>query len=371
MKQKNARQELRYSQKIRRGATLVFVAILMTVVMMFAGFGIDFSRMYAYKAQLKVLADAAALSGVTDLKNGVAEGTAKSRAVTFKASNLVNNQTAALDAADVVPVQYNYSTRAWVASTWANANGVQATPRYTADWTVGRIFGVTNRTLRETSVAAIGGSVIQSGCLAPFAIPYAELLPVIGRARTDTLYSLQMSDIDRLAGLLGGSPQLVTLNMASGGTKPYSPGWFGLIDFFPQSNGQPLQKLGNALVDAVDGCRNGNLGSVGDSLHVTVGARGLNGNPNNLRQKWQALCGSPSYQSCTRTIQIPVVNRWNGRRGNNAYWTINYIASFQLTRMQIGGSSMSIIGYFNTDPVGGGTAFSPLPGPVQGASLVY
>ena len=48
----------------RRGATIVLVAILMTVIIGFAGVAIDLSRLYVMRAQLQTTADATAIAGI-------------------------------------------------------------------------------------------------------------------------------------------------------------------------------------------------------------------------------------------------------------------------------------------------------------------
>ncbi len=371
MKDEKARSSDKRTQQQRRGATLVFVAVLMTVVMMFAGIGIDFSRMYTYKAQLKVLADAAALSGLTDLKNGVAEATAKTRAVGFKSNNKVNNQVAVLDATDIVPVQYNFANGTWAVSSWASANGVLATPRYTADWTLARVFGVSTRTLRDSSIAAIVGSYTSSACMVPIAIPYSNLLRAINPANVDTSRTLTPADIAILA---ANNTQIQLTGTQNGSGDMLSPGWFSLINF-GDGNGNK-KDVAASLIDALNGCTVGNSVSVGDWIDVVTGGGGWNGKPND--DLWEDLCDSSNanknkqLENCQRTIQIPVVNAWNGNSGTGAAWQIEYIAAIKLTKIvpPTGAAKPAEVwGYFTTDK-SGGSNFSPFPGPVQASSLV-
>ena len=53
-------------QRNRSGATLVLVAILMTVIIGFAGIAIDASRLYVMRAQLQTTADASAIAGIVE-----------------------------------------------------------------------------------------------------------------------------------------------------------------------------------------------------------------------------------------------------------------------------------------------------------------
>lgn len=59
-----------HAKAVRRGAIVVFAAIMMTVIFALAAFAIDLSYVAVSKAQLQVTADAAALAGVVQLPNG-------------------------------------------------------------------------------------------------------------------------------------------------------------------------------------------------------------------------------------------------------------------------------------------------------------
>ena len=76
--------------KQRKGATLVLVAVSISVLVAFAGLGMDAARMYAFVAQLKTAADAAALSAVNSKKNGQTVADAKTRALALRVNNRVN-----------------------------------------------------------------------------------------------------------------------------------------------------------------------------------------------------------------------------------------------------------------------------------------
>jgi Flp pilus assembly protein TadG len=359
---KEVRSQQGRIQKARRGATLVIVALLTTLLMSFAAFGIDFGRMFAYKSQLKVLADASALSAVTDLKNGALESVAKTRALALRTVNTVEGQLAAFVAADIEPGTYNISTGAFTASTWDAANAVRTTPRHRADWTLARIFGVNNRLLAESSIAALG-SYNSSACLAPFAIPYANLLSQIPPFNTDTSRSLTQADIDFLA---TNNTPFTLMGDDTGNRNMLSPGWFALIDAGFGSNNQGVR---DALDNALDGCNVGLSLGVGDWLQVVTGNGGWQSNT----QRWRDLCGGNNQMNnCTRVVQVPIVKSWNGLSGGNAEWRVNYVAAIRLTRINIpnGNASPEIYGYFTLDQTGGGSGLSIFPGPVQGVALV-
>lgn len=346
----------------RKGATLVIVALLMTVLMMFAGFGIDFSRMYAYKAQLKVLADAAALSAAADLKNGTTEATANSRVTDLKSVNLVENTEA--DSVLIEPGRWDFTNEVFSVTSWSDADAIRATPQYAADWTIARIFGVNSRTLVESSVAAIG-SYVSSACLAPIAIPYMNLLRAIDPANTDTSTVLDYDDIRALA---QNNTEVQLTGTQDGDGDMLSPGWFALINL-GDGNGNN-QDVRDALDNALDGCLVGKVINTGDWIDVIPGTGGYNSN----QQRWRDLCdGTPQMTNCQRIIQIPIVNSWNGASGTGAAWEVVYVAAIQLTRIVFptgAAKPAEVHGIFTVDTQGGGSGFSQFPGPVQGIALV-
>ncbi len=361
---KEARLQRSRVQKARRGATLVIVALLTTLLMSFAAFGIDFGRMFAYKSQLKVLADAAALSAVTDLKNGATEADAKARAIALRTVNTVEGQLATFVDADIEPGTYTFASDSFEVTSWANATAVRTSPRHTSDYTLARVFGRANRALRESSIAALG-SYVSSACLAPIAIPYSNLLRSINPNNVDTSRTLTAADLAFLAA--NNTPIQLTGSVPGSGDM-LSPGWFSLINL-GTGNGN-TQDVQAALVNALDGCAVGYVASVGDWLDIVPGTGGWNSNV----QQWRDLCGGNNQMNnCTRTIQIPVVNSWNGQPGTQAAWQIEYVAAIRLTRivMPTGASSPAEVhGYFTLDQAGGGVGLSPFPGPVQGVALV-
>ena len=222
------------SLRKRRGVTLVLVALLITVLTGLTAFGVDFSRMYAARAQLKVVTDAAALSAVTDLAKGVTDkSVADARALLLRRTNLVEQRTLTddeMNGNDIVPVRWSRNAVApFPVVAWRDANAVQVTARYTASWLLARIFGVTQKRLSATSVAALG-SPWQSHCFKPWAIPYTNVLATLGRTPTDTSYRLTDADIallrDNRVPIAFRSP--VEPSMAAVGWSPRSR-WVGII----------------------------------------------------------------------------------------------------------------------------------------------
>lgn len=343
----------------RRGATIVLVAVLLTVLLGIAGFAIDFARMYAFKAQLKVLSDAAALSAVTDLKFGASVDDARTRAVNLRTTNVVENTLADITVADIEPGQWNANV--FTVTDWTTANAVRATARHQANWTLGRVFGVQSQALAESSIAALG-SYVSSACLAPFAIPYSSLLERLNKSSENPLtYELSGEDIAALSGSTGG------FTLSEGG-DPLAPGSFSLVNF-TDGNGNK-KTVEEALLDILDGCTTGTFVSVGDWIDAVPGSGGWQGN----QQLWRQVCnGNNQLNNCNRRLQIPIVNMVNGEPGTNAEFRVNYLGAMQLSRIDLPNGQANpgkIYGQFSLDVGGGGAGFSPFPGPVQGIALV-
>src|SRR5581483_5116852 len=80
----------------RRGTTMVLIMLVMVVILGFAAFAIDVSGMYAYRAELRRAADAAAHAGALELtKQGF--NTADNVATTFANNNQVAGQNPVVD----------------------------------------------------------------------------------------------------------------------------------------------------------------------------------------------------------------------------------------------------------------------------------
>ncbi|HEX4796238.1 MAG TPA: pilus assembly protein TadG-related protein [Humisphaera sp.] len=82
----------------RRGAVLIWFIVLLTALMALASLGVDFARVQVVKTQLRRTADAAARYAA----NGLADGTAVTRAITAAAENPVNGVAYTMSASDAV-----------------------------------------------------------------------------------------------------------------------------------------------------------------------------------------------------------------------------------------------------------------------------
>jgi Flp pilus assembly protein TadG len=366
----------RNQRDARGGVTLVLVAISVTVLFMFGGFGMDFARMYAYKAQLKTLTDAASLAAATEKRLAGTEADATARAVALKSGNKVNGSAIAqLADSNISYGTWDFTTKVFTATgNYTTANAVRARARYTADWTLARVFGAQTRTLVSESVAALG-SLGTSQCLKPWAVPYSNMLVTLGRAATDTGYRMTNADVNTLrtnqtpikfkisSGNTSGGDGTVGGTVISGN---YYAVKFGPVQYANGTSGTP-NNGGNAYRDNVASltCASTGTAGVDDWLDLE------NGNmvgPTN--QGLADLCGQNGNGnglfSCNKTIVVPI---WSTRSSPsaNAWVRILYIGTFQLTGKN---ASDEILGYLTALSTSPGTGFVPRPGPVSAAALV-
>lgn len=353
----------------RRGATILLVAITLTVLLAMAGLAVDFARMYVFKAQLKTLADAAALSAVTDLKNGAAEGPARDRAINMREGNRVEGALASIAPADIEPGTWVIgSPGTFVPGPWIGATAVRVTARYTADFTLGRAIGAAAQTLSETSVAALG-SYVSSACVAPFAIPYTAIVDAIGPAKSAPLNLLSPSDLENLA-----SSDSVLLEVFDDIGEDNA---FAFVSW-DDAEGDP-RSIAEMLEDAIDGCTSGTFVQVGNELR-RVNSRSEWEYPFNPRRSgeasWYELCGGSRFgalDDCTRTLQVPIVVPPPEGAADPGRYVVQYIGALQIARIDIMRSVAPrprIRGRLTIDTQGGGSGYSPYLGPVSGIALV-
>lgn len=362
----------------RKGATMVLIAVVMAVLMMFSGIGIDFGRMYSYVAQLKTLTDAAAHAAAIELRNGGTEPDAQARALALKPQNRVDGlNIAAMDAVDIEPGTWDYSSRSFVTTVWASATAVRATARYNATWSLARIFGVSNRLLTQQSIAALG-SIGSSSCMKPWAVPYTNMLQTLGRSPTDTTYDLTPADVEYLsANQVPIKFKISSSSDSQGGATVgstvisgnYYAVKFGPVQYADGRSGNP-DNGANAYRDAIEdtGCDARRSASIGDYLDMENGnMQGPTG------RALYDFCGYGNGNppkagfTCNRDIQIPI---WNGSTSTsgNAWVRIQYIGTFRLTGFN---SADEVMGYLTSLDGSGGGGFRPAPGPVKAVALVF
>ncbi len=339
----------------------------------------DFSRMYSFKAELKTLSDAAAMSAALDLVNGVTESQAESHVTSLLSLNRVEgSQLASITSSDVTPVTWNFATKVASSTTWANANAVQVVAHYTASWSLARMFNVTTRVLSETSIAALGSRKTHS-CIKPFVFPYGAVLSQLGKSPTNVAYNLTAVDINALSSY--GTAKAFAENDSINATATAEYEWGNTYQ-----GGTTQANFASALT----GCASGTLGV--DSI---LRARPNIGDTTSILNAEDALCGSATV-CATPTIMVPIYDSGvdttvtiaagqtvcTGKKKKQHCTTtttttyqsyaltyhIKYVGAFQLTKQDTSG----IWGYFTTinSPHQGASTFTTAPGPVTSAVIV-
>lgn len=363
----------RATKRERRGGTIVLVAVVMTVLIMFGGWGIDFARMYAFQAQLKVLTDAAAHAAAIEIQRNGTEANAKTRALALKTYNQVEGtHTATMDDTNITPGTWNASTRTFTATAWASATAVRARARYTANWSLARIFGVSQRTLMQQSVAALG-AIGSSSCLKPWAVPYSNMLQTLGRSPTDTAYRLTSTDVANLrANQTPIAFKISSGNSDNGGATVggtlisgnYYAVKYGPVQFANGTSGTPASGGNNYRDNIADtGCNSTGAAAVGDWLDMENG--NMVGPTGDGMRTFCGISGNPKKFNCSKSVVMPIWNQQSTGSGN-AWVKILYIGAFQLTEYDDG----VVTGYLTALNGAGSGGFTPSPGPVSKAAIV-
>ena len=384
---------VRRQVEARKGATLVLVAMLLVVLTGFVGVGVDFARAYAFKTQLKTVTDAAALAGAIEMIEAFSAGTAANEAPQTAAlgyvpiNTLEGIQTAYSADSNVDAVAWDFDNRAIDVSKGSNgslddnydspdANAIRVVARYTMNTTFGRIFGVTDWTLVDTTIAALG-SVGPQDCLKPWAVSYQTLLQSLfpnGLPPEGVNYNLKPEDIAALTAnqspvtLLQGSGDPVTPgNIAQ--VVTYEPEWPAQV---PDANGSPYAK---AIKTST--CPNKVIGP-GTWLETDPGAgNGQTGNP--LKDFCTAHGGVTTQGrdfTCTGSPKVKLA-LWdinNGLSGANLEYRVKYIGVFAVTGFhkatgQPGENPDQMFGYFSTMAADGG--FVGGVGPTFKGAIVF
>jgi hypothetical protein len=138
----------------RRGATLVFVAVLIIAFVGMAAFAVDLSRFHVGASELRTSSDAAALRGALQLQRVPGVSPADSvRRFSFQTNRALNDSVRIANA-DVVPVFWNDTTANYAVG-WDLANAVEVRARQTSGLIFGRLLGATGLTPERRSIAWI------------------------------------------------------------------------------------------------------------------------------------------------------------------------------------------------------------------------
>lgn len=340
----------------RRGATLVMVAMLMTVLLMFVGLGVDFARMYLFRAQLTSLGDATALTSISDLRLG---RQAESQLIDAARDVLINNHAGdgGRRSLRIEAGQWHFGQEAFVPSTWAGATSVRVTATLTADWTLARIFGSTTKTLNSYSVASFA-AVRSSACMRPFLMPYGALLARLGRSSQDLTYRLSPTDLNTLRNATAVFPY--TLGNATA---------VSTTGFVPAAYRTPVNSESNLANALLPGCGATTTLSVGDSAYAYSG--GVTGTA--VLNALDKLCpgtGDVWNRTCTPapTLHVPIYDAAFMVSGAMRY-RVRYIGAFRLTRVSRESVGDRIYGTFTALNATGGGDVLRETGPVYRASL--
>lgn len=357
----------------RQGATLVIVAILLTLLVGMAGVAVDISRLYVFKAQLQTTVDASALAAIIEVERGRATNAA-AVALQYVPFNQVERQTATVDAGNVEPGTWDFTTRSFAPlGSWTDPglNAVRVTATYPAAFTLATVFGVQGHTVQAVSVAALG-SVGPADCLQPFGIPYSNLLYALGHDPADVGYNLTDDDIATLRTLTATSN--INFKIGAQGTSYGTPlpGNYYPVDYEPimyatGKAGSPT-KGGDAYRSNINGCTGSNQATISPGDYL------LTENGNMVGPTGQgilALCGGVlgSNGECNPpagvAVRAPIWDYTTTQFTGTTAVHVKYIGAFVITRYS---ASTGVYGYFSSMAASG--VFSSNPGPLTKAVLV-
>lgn len=339
----------------RTGATMVMVAILITVLLGMAAMAIDVSRLFVMREQLQTASDAAALAGAVELLHQRSDAVAGT-AVDYARLNRVEAQQPDVSPVDVELGIWDFGAGLFTPvpkANWTEAgvNAVRVTSRYATSYTFARVFDEAGSTLQTRAVAAVG-YVAEASCVKPWAMSYQDLLDALfgEGARSALSYDLQPEDVASLA----------RVDILNGNTAPFAPGNIGEVRFGG----------GGSYADDISGCSRATV-SPGETIEAEPGM-GSGQTVHALRDFCDAHGGSyppgngNSDFTCIGAPKVKVV-LWDtmdaggsGKGGANARYHVKYVGVVAITGYSK--KAPYITGYFTALASDGafGTVASPL-----------
>ncbi|MGI9077794.1 MAG: pilus assembly protein TadG-related protein [Gemmatimonadaceae bacterium] len=170
----------------RRGAVLVMVAVLLTVLLGFGAFAIDLSQVMAHRSELQRAADAAALAAVVQLTTS-APDSADEVARAYSAANPVMG-----NAPTVVSAEYgrwngitfdsfpcSFQPTGCVTGDAYGAGAFRLRVSSVSPAIFGQLLGVVSSTVKAEAVAWTSPNVEVTDCLKPVVMPYQALTATI------------------------------------------------------------------------------------------------------------------------------------------------------------------------------------------------
>jgi len=350
----------------RRGATLVLIGIMMTVMVGMTGAAVDFSRMYAFKAQLQEIADAGAMAGAIELVKGRNNAFVPDSSRKFTQLNHVNGADTAWVARDSVQGgTWDFTNRTFTPKTWGDAsvNSVRVSAIYTAPYTFARIFGANTSALSGVAVAAVG-YVGVTNCLKPWAVSYADMLKALpnGATLNPLTYNLTAADVQYL------SSNQAPVAFQVDNSDPTAGGNIANVKVSDPWNGS------NSYKDAISGsCANLEIGP-GTWLDASP-AEGQGTTTNAVK----TLCGvngqGQNAFACNQAVKLAVWDQMNGANGGApVQYRVKFVGAFVITGYDPGNGGgktstpQRVTGYFSAMASEGG--FTSTPTPLTGKAVL-
>lgn len=377
--------------KVKKGATMILVLLLMVAFIGVAAISLDFSRMYLYRTQLHTATDAGALVGAQRIMRNDYT-TADDSAVAYTQNHLVEGTAPAITLGQVVPGYWDFPTASFTPApggnwTLTSNNAVQVSATHTANFTFGKFFGFTTSVRSATSIAAVG-SVGASNCIKPWAVPYEMLLLSLYPTSSpgnpyNFAYNLTASDVATLSAFTAANN--VFLKVGNPAQSPLPGSFYAMREppflYANGTLGNPWPPGGNNYANAIaaacdDPLMQHSIGP-GDWLQSdqgnTVGP---------TKQGTAALCGVPPSANFICSPPVPIkMGMWDiwsstataGTTTANCppqCFRVKYIGVFVVTGYvtQPGPNNEGVTGYFQTLVTSG--AFSPNPSPLKKIALV-
>ena len=368
--------------KNRRGATLVLVALSMTVVLGFSAFAVDLSQMAAYRSELQRAADAGAHAGAIQLTK-TRYDSAAAIASSFAVANLVFGKAPIVDAIEYGTWDNATSKFTLICSGVAcskasvtGADAIRILVHGSGSTIFAGILGYFGFSIQTKAIGWAAPTVSKSGCVKPFALEYTTLTKTLNAARGLPLtynplrYPLEPGDL----AIIRDNPTALTVclklgspgNPCTAGQAGTSyPGNFQAVDLNPGDHGAATYENNIA-----GGCFSA---GPGDTLTVETG--NMKGPTSAGKDAWCANFGSGPCVMKAALWQVTAPANSTATNGDKCKggttgsgWcpVIQMIASFVITDASGSGSSAIIQGYFSNSIDSGpiGTVKGTLQRPV-------
>lgn len=365
----------------RKGATLVLVAVSMTVLLGFAALAIDLSQTAAYKSELQRAADAGALAAAVQLTKADYE-TAATVASTFIAANQVFGSAPTVDSvhygtwdnvnAIFHPICVSACTKALVGS----ADAIRIYVHGTGSPLFAQALGYVGFTVHAVATAWASPTIERTDCAKPIAIDYTVLTKALNVAQgrsvdEDTLRSpLSSADL----AVLRDNPAVLTVCLREG-----APGNGGCAGFLP-ANFQAINlRPGDNNADEYEANIASHCTPVGPDSILKVNADTMAAQAVRGTDVW---CANFGAGPCPMKVALWQVVAPLGSRATNgdvctkdtpggAGWcpVVRMIGSFIVTNVGAG-SVATITGYFAQSIDGGSISPGAAPGMLSRPVLV-